>query len=79
METMEGSKQPLVDSKKWIICVALSLIVWAFFSWVLIPFIPENSPFSSVFTAFPIAGTFYLASVCFTATLVDEKRQKQSK
>ena len=78
MVMMEGSKKPLVDSKKWMICIGLTLAFWAFMTWILVPFIPENSPFGAGFTAIPIAGTFYLASVCFTATLVDEIRQKKA-
>ena len=80
---MVESKEPLVDAKKWIICVALSGLFWAYMTWVLIPFIPGKPTetmrlFWSGFTAIPIAGTFYLASICFTATLVDQLRRKKA-
>ena len=80
---MAETTEPLVDAKKWVICLALTGLFYAFMTWVLIPFIPGNPSdgmrfFWSAFSAVPIAGTFYLASVCFTATLVDERRRKKA-
>ncbi|MGB0373270.1 MAG: hypothetical protein ACPGN3_18220 [Opitutales bacterium] len=77
---MSESQEQLVDVKKWSICVVLTIAFWAFMTSMMVPFIPEESEgwtmFWAAFTAFPIAGTFYMASMCFTATLVDQLRRK---
>ena len=82
MKSMSESQEPLVDVKKWIVCIVLTMTFWVFMTWTLLPFIPEAPPawtvLWSAFTSFPIAGTFYLSSMCFTATLVAQIRQKRA-
>lgn len=80
---MSEDKTPLVNPKSWSICVVLTLIFWVFMTTVLIPHVPPAGPgwtlFWAFFSATPIAGTFYMASMCFTAVLVYQSRIGPSK
>ena len=76
---MPEPKKRLVGPKLWGFCLILTALFWLFMASLMFPIVPPTTPIWSTFwagyTAAPIALTFYLASMCFCVTLVDQRRR----
>jgi hypothetical protein len=68
--------------KKFIgLSIVLSLLFWAAFTRMLLPFVPAESPgwayFFSAFTALCLTGVFYLATHMFQLVLQEQRKARR--
>lgn len=65
------------------ICFLLTCLVFAYLTWALRPFVPDERPMVvwtvSAYTSACIAGVFFLASNMFWAVLKDQLERKRNK
>jgi len=61
----------------------LSLIFWGVFTWLLVPFVPAETPVYqyglAAFTAASLTGVFYVATHMFQLVLQEQRKARQAR
>ncbi|MGJ3242273.1 MAG: hypothetical protein ACFE0O_04850 [Opitutales bacterium] len=78
---MDTPNAKLVGPKAFGVIVGLTGLFWLVMGSFLRAFVPAEDPVTlwivALFGATPMAGTFFLAAIMFTTTLVDQRRRKR--
>lgn len=69
-------------SKRFVgLSILLSLVFWGVFTWLLIPFVPAETPLYqygfAAFTAACLTGVFYVATHMFQLVLQEQRKARR--
>lgn len=72
-----------IDKKFIALSIALSLIFWLAFTWILAPLVPTFDPFYAYlfggFAALCLTGVFYIATHMFRLVLAEHLKARRSR
>jgi uncharacterized membrane protein len=79
---MAGDNYRELNGKKSVgVSIVLTFIFWAFFTRMLLPFVPAETIgrqyFFAAFTALCLSGVFYMASQMFMLVLAEHRKAKR--